>query len=324
MASRTGIRITALGLILAAAGMGGYVLWRPRYASPIVGVVRATEIRVAPEVGGQLAAIKVEKGARVRAGQVVAELSALELTASVTQARAALAAASASRDHVYAGVRAEEVAALASEIEKAKSRLVYAQSQLDRAAYLARSDTATQQTLDQAQNDVASASADVAEAEANHAAAKAGPTKEERAIADVQVEAAATALAVLERRLEKTILRAPADGVVSVIVAEVGENVRAGQPVLAIEEAGKQWLSFNVREDLLHGIRVGIALNVRRMGANEITPALVTEILPLGSFATWQAERAVGDHDRNTLRLRLDPQGDVSAFEPGMTVWFNR
>jgi len=324
MASRTGIRITALGLILAAAGMGGYVLWRPRYASPIVGVVRATEIRVAPEVGGQLAAIKVEKGARVRAGQVVAELSALELTASVTQARAALAAASASRDHVYAGVRAEEVAALASEIEKTKSRLVYAQSQLDRAAYLARSDTATQQTLDQAQNDVASASADVAEAEANHAAAKAGPTKEGRAVADVQVEAAATALAVLERRLEKTILRAPADGVVSVIVAEVGENVRAGQPVLAIEEAGKQWLSFNVREDLLHGIRVGIALNVRRMGANEITPALVTEILPLGSFATWQAERAVGDHDRNTLRLRLDPQGDVSAFEPGMTVWFNR
>src|SRR5262249_43806866 len=60
-------------------------------------------------------------------------------------------------------------------------------------------------------------------------------TKEERAIADTQVAAAAAALAVLERRLEKTILRAPADGVVSVIVAEVGENIRAGQPVLAIE-----------------------------------------------------------------------------------------
>ncbi len=45
---------------------------------------------------------------------------------------------------------------------------------------------------------------------------------------------------LLERRLEKTILRAPADGVVSVIVAEVGENVRAGQPVLAIEETGNR------------------------------------------------------------------------------------
>ena len=122
MASRAAVGI-ALGLILVAAGVGGYVLWRRADASPVVGIVRTTEVRVAPEVGGQLAAIKVQKGARVRAGDVVAELSALELIAAVTQARAALAAASASRDHVYAGVRAEEVASLASEIDKAKSRL---------------------------------------------------------------------------------------------------------------------------------------------------------------------------------------------------------
>src|SRR5262249_18250933 len=152
----------------------------------------------------------------------VAELSALELTASVAQARAALAAASASRDHVYAGVRAEEVASLASEIDKAKSRLAYAQAQLDRFTYLALSDTPAHQTADKAPNEVASASAAVREAEANQAGAEAGPTKEERPIAATQVEAATAALAVLERRLEKTILRAPADGVVSVIVAEVG------------------------------------------------------------------------------------------------------
>jgi HlyD family secretion protein len=323
MASRAAVGI-ALGLILVAAGVGGFILWHRGDTSTIVGVVRTTEVRVAPEVGGQLAAIKVKKGARVRAGEVVAELSAVELTAAVAQARAALAAAQANRDNVYAGVRAEEVARLASEIEKAKSRLAYAQSQLDRATYLARSDTATQQTLDQATNDVASAAADVAEAQADHDAAATGPTKQERAIADTQVEAAAAALAVLERRLDKTVLRAPADGAVSVIVAEVGENIRAGQPVLAIEETGKQWLSFNVREDFLHGIRVGMTLDVGRMGTRETTPALVTEILPLGPFATWQAERAIGDHDRNTLRLRLDPKGDLTKFEPGMTVWLTR
>jgi hypothetical protein len=49
--------------------------------------------------------------------------------------------------------------------------------------------------------------------------------------------APASALMVIARRLEKTILRAPAGGVVSVIFAEVGEAVRAGQPVLAIEES---------------------------------------------------------------------------------------
>jgi len=234
MASRRSAGIIALGLMLVAAGAVGYVLWRPAKAAPIVGIVRGTEVRVAPEVGGQLAAINVQKGARVRAGDTVAGLSALELTAAVAQARAALAAAAANRDHVYAGVRAEEAAALAAEIAKAKSRLAYAELQLGRTATLARQDIASQQSLDQAQNDAASARADVAEAEANHAAAQAGPTREQRAIADAQVKAAASALAVLERQLEKTILRAPADGVVSVIVAEVGENLLAGQPVLAI------------------------------------------------------------------------------------------
>src|SRR5262245_52242707 len=108
--------IIAVGLVLVAAGLGGYGLWRSGATPPIVGVVRITEIRVAPEVGGQLAAIDVHKGDRVRAGDVVAELSALELTASVAQARAALDAATASRDYVYAGVRAEEIAALAAGI----------------------------------------------------------------------------------------------------------------------------------------------------------------------------------------------------------------
>src|SRR5215813_755615 len=172
MASRAAVGI-ALGLILVAAGVGGFILWHRGDTSTIVGVVRTTEVRVAPEVGGQLAAIKVQKGARVRAGEVLAELSALELTAAVVQARAALAAATASRDHVYAGVRDEEVASLAAEIAKAKSKLVY-------------------------------------------------------------VQAAAAALGVIQRHLDKTVLRAPVDGIVSVVVAEIGEAIRAGQPVLAI------------------------------------------------------------------------------------------
>jgi len=318
------VTIVAVALLLVAAGAGGYLGWRSSVAAPIVGVVRVTEIRVAPEVSGQLTSIKVRKGDQVRAGDVVAELSALEISASVTQARAALGEAVANRDHVYAGVRAEEIASLAAAIAKAKAKLDYAQAQLTRTATLAQSNNATQQALDEAENDVASARADIAEAEANHDAAVAGPTREERAIADAQVKAAASALAVLERHLDKTILRAPADGVVTVIVAEVGENIHPGQPVLAIEETGKRWLSFNAREDLLRGLTVGAKVDVARPGARELTPAVVTEVVPLGSFATWQAERAIGDHDRSTLRLRLDPQGAQTGFEPGMTVWLNR
>jgi HlyD family secretion protein len=316
-------RYVAIAAAVLVGVVGSYLLWRTEVATPIVGIVRTTEIRIAPEVGGQLATINVEPGARVRAGDIVAELSAIELTAAVAQARTQLAAAKASRDNVYAGVRAEQVASLAAEIAKARARLDYAQTQLTRTSTLASTDNATQQALDQAENDVANARADVADAEANHQAAVAGPTREERAIADAEVEAAASALGVLERRLNKTILRAPADGVVSVIVAEIGENIHAGQPVLVIAETGKQFLSFNAREDLLHGLTVGASVNVRRSGAAEKTPALVTELRPLGTFATWQAERAVGDHDRNTLRLRLDLPGDSTGFEPGMSVWLD-
>jgi HlyD family secretion protein len=318
------ILIAVIGVALVLAAVGAYELSRPHPAAPLVGIVRATEIRIAPEVGGQLSGIKVKKGDHVRTDDAVAELSAVELTAAVEQARATLAAAVASRANVLAGERPEQVATLAAEIAKIESRLTYAKSQLARATYLARKDFVSAQSLDQAENDVATARADLAEAEANHALAKAGPTKEQRAIADAQVLAAEAGLTVLERRLDKTILRAPADGVVSVIVAEVGEAIRAGQPVLAIDVTGGQWLSFNVREDDLLDLTMGATVDVSAANADKPIPALVTEILPLGTFATWQAERAVGDHDRNTLRLRLDLKDDATRLEPGMAIWLSR
>jgi HlyD family secretion protein len=317
-------RIVAALALVAAAGTAAYFFWPSEHPGPLVGIVRATEIRVAPEVGGQLVAINVKNGDHVRSGDIVAQLSAIELNAAVGQARAALAAAVASRDHVYAGVRAEQVATLAAEIAKAKSRLQYTQVQLSRATTLARTDYASQQTLNRAENDAATAQAEVDAAEANHAAAVAGPTREERAIADAQVEAATAALAVLERQLEKTIMRAPADGTVTVIVAEIGENISAGEPVLTVQRTGAQWMSFNAREDVLRGLSVGTKIDVLSQGTRGATPGVVTELTPLGSFATWQAERAVGDHDLNTVHLRVDPIDARNTLEPGMTVWIDR
>ena len=129
--------IAAIALVLVA---GVLIYTQRRSGSPttIVGVVRATEVMVEPEVDGQLVSIAVGKGALVHAGDVVARLSAVELTAQADQARAALASATADRNNVYAGVREEQVASLKAAIAKAKARLEYAQLQLTRTSTLAR------------------------------------------------------------------------------------------------------------------------------------------------------------------------------------------
>src|SRR3984957_8024749 len=107
-------------------------------ATTIVGVVRATEVRVEPEVDGQLVSIAVEKGAHVHAGDVLATLSAVELTAQADQARAALGSATANRNNVDVGVRREQVDSLKAQIAKANARLEYVQAQLTRTSTRAR------------------------------------------------------------------------------------------------------------------------------------------------------------------------------------------
>src|SRR6202030_3939835 len=168
--------IVATALVLVA---GVLIYSGRRSGSPvsIVGVVRATEVRVEPEVNGQLVSIAVEKGAHVHAGDVLARLSAVELTAQADQARAALASATANGNNVYVGVRREQVESLKAAISKASARLDYVQAQLTRTSTLARQSFESQQSLDQAENDVASARADVAGAQARYDAAVAGPTR---------------------------------------------------------------------------------------------------------------------------------------------------
>src|ERR1700744_5081864 len=278
-------RASRAAIIVIAAVMAGgtviYLVRRPQPPGPIIGVVRSTEVRVEPEVNGQLVSIAVQKGAQGHAGEGLAKLDAGELTAQLDQARAAQASAMANRNNVYAGVRHEQVDSLQAQIAKAKARLEYVQLQLTRPRTLASQNFESQQALDQATNDVASAQADVAEAQANYDAAMAGPTHEERAISDAQVQTAAAAVTVLERRLDKMTLRAPVDGVVSVIAAEVGENVRPGQPILMVEAAGRQWLSFNVREDHLPGLALGETVSVMWKGPDDAIKSLITQLQPL-------------------------------------------
>src|ERR1700710_1185397 len=121
MRKATRAAIVAIPLLLVAGALI-YSGRRAGSAASIVGVVRATEVTVGPEVDGQLVSIAVEKGAHVHAGDVLARLSAVELTAQADQARAALASAVANRNNVYVGVRREQVESLKAAIATESAR----------------------------------------------------------------------------------------------------------------------------------------------------------------------------------------------------------
>jgi HlyD family secretion protein len=316
-------RSLIIGAVVAAAivvALAVFLLRQPAARPPIAGMVRVTEIRIAPEITGRLVSIPVHAGQAVRKGELLAVLDNPELAASLGEAKAAAASARADRTNVYAGVRAEQVSILSREVQTAEANLLLAKQQNVRAVDLAAKNFASRQELDESTASLDKAEADLALKNAMHAAAVAGPIAEERALSDAKVALAEAAAAELQARLDKTRLVAPVDGTVSVLVGELGEVVPVGKPVLTLDVGSERWFAFTLREDDLGPLTVGSEVTLSTSDGRRIA-ARVTELRPLGEFATWRAARAVGDHDLNSFRLRLDPVGPTDGLEPGMTVW---
>ncbi|MBS7537539.1 HlyD family secretion protein [Ancylobacter lacus] len=320
-AARRRVIVAAIAGTMASAALlaGGHTGAPP----PAIGMVRQTEIRIAPETTGRLASLTVAPGQKVKAGNVLAVLSNPELAASVEEARSALASARAERDRVFSGVRAEEVAIAAQAVETAQANLVLAQAQYDRAATLAPQGYSSRQQLDEDAASLAKAKADLDLKRARHDEVEAGPTQEERVLAEAKVALAAAGLATLEAELGKLTLVSPADGTVGIQIAEPGEILVPGKPAMTLEPGGERWFGFTLREDALGPLRVGSDVTLTAADGHPI-PAKVTELRPLGEFATWRAARAVGDHDLNSFRLRAEPTAATDTLDPGMSVWLPR
>jgi HlyD family secretion protein len=313
--------IAAVAALAVAAVAVAVLVPRQAAAPPIAGMVRQTEIRIAPEITGRLASVEVHAGQTVRKGEVLAVLDNPELAASLGEAKAAAASAKAERDRVFAGPRAEEVATLGRSVETAEANLLLARQENVRAVTLAARQFASRQTLDESNASLAKAQADLELKQAQFAAARAGPTAEERALAEARVALAEATVADLVARLAKLRLLAPADATVGVLVAKPGEIVPVGKPVLTLYVGSERWFAFTLREDSLGRLTVGSDVTLTTDGGRRIA-ARVSELRPLGEFATWRAARAVGDHDLNSFRLRLDPvEAKDDGLQPGMTVW---
>jgi HlyD family secretion protein len=317
------VAILATVLLIGAAGAAAYRFETQRKPTPpLIGVVHETEIRIAPEISARLASIGVKPGQEARKGDALAALSSPEVAASLEEAKANAESARANLANVVAGVRQEERDTATQNVAIATSNVTLAKEQFARVSALAAKNYASRQQYDEDAAALSTAEANLVLANAALDQTKAGPTKEEVAVAQSEVALALATVADLEAQLAKTTLNSPIDGIARLLVAERGEAISPGQPVLTLGVAGDRWFTFTIREDRLQGLTMDSKVTLRT-AAGDRFEAKVTELRPLGEFAVWRAARAVGDHDVNNFLLRADPTGPTPKLEPGMTVWID-
>src|SRR6478609_12206109 len=124
-------------------------------------IIAAHKIEVASKVVGRVAWIGVDKGDKVKAGQVLVRLEDQEYRAQVAQAQGQLANLEAKLAELRNGSRPEEIAKARADVNQAKADVENTQLTLNRTRALAQDGVVAKQVLDDAQAKYDSAEAHV-------------------------------------------------------------------------------------------------------------------------------------------------------------------
>ncbi len=288
-----------LGLLLAAlVGAVAYFLRPKPVAVAVVAVERGAvastvsntragtvnacrRAGLAPAFGGQMVSLPVKKGQHVETGQVLVELWNVDLKAQLLLAQ---------RDAVAAKARARESCVRAD----------VAQREADRLQHLLKQNLAAEEETDQAVG--------------NAQAARAGcaASREAARVSEAKVK-------VAEANLERTILRAPFDGVIAEINGELGEYVTPSPvgiptpPTVDLIDSSCLYISAPIDEVDAPQVRAGQPASIT-MDAfpDRRFPGRVRRVAPYVSEQEKQARTVEIEADI------LDPQG--SNLLPGYSA----
>jgi len=299
-------------LLLAGCGRGPVTLQ---------GETDAKQVNVAAKLSGRVDSLFVREGDSVRRGQVVATLDGPEIRAKAAQAMAARDAARAIRDKAKNGFREEDVRAARNNWLRALATATLAETTYARLDRLQREGVVATQKRDEAEASLHASREGAEAAKAQYDLASAGARSEDRAAAFADLRRAEGAVAEAESYVSEDVLRSAVDGQVLLKIVEQGELVSPGQPVLTIVDLSDQWITLNLREDRLAGLRIGDTLLATIPAVDsQARPFSVFFISPLGSFATWRATREAGGFDVRTFEVRARPVEPIPALRPGMSV----
>lgn len=315
--------LPVLALVVLALAVGLWLSWRP-VPDQVQGLVDARELRIASKVTGRLASIEVREGQMVRAGQLVATIDSPEVAAKERQVSAAVEAAQAMADKAQAGARATEIEAAEAQWRRAAAAADLARVTFARIDRLAREGVVPGQKRDEARTNMIAAEEAARAARAQYDMAREGARVEDRRAARAQAAQARGAQAEVEAARAETRILAPADGEVGRRLAQPGEIVGAGFPVMLLTQVQAPWVTVTLREEQMPGIAAGRALagTIPALGGR---PArfVVEWVAPAGDYATWRATRQSSGFDVKGFEVRLRPAEPVEGLRPGMSVLFD-
>jgi len=301
-------------------------------SSRATGYVEATEVRVAPEVGGRILEIAVREGDRLAAGALIARLD-------VTDTDIALRRAQAERDQAAAQLRLLQAGARAEDVRQARAQMDSAQADVaatDAEVQSARADLARFEALlasnagSRKQRDDAATRVAVAEARATAARERvkaaaealarlrAGARSEEIAAARARVMGTdAQIAALLESKADAT-LRSPVAGFVTAKLADAGEVIARGAPIVVVSDLDHAWGNVYVDEPLVPKLKLGQKV-VLVTDAGQRLDGTITFISPKAEFTPRNVQTAE-ERTKLVYRIKVTADNRDGILKPGMPV----
>ncbi|GAW91377.1 HlyD family secretion protein [Calderihabitans maritimus] len=240
------------------------------------GTIEANEVVVAAEIAGKVISFSVGEGQFVQSGQEIARIDDTVLQWQVKQAEAAVAAAEARLGETKKGSRLEQIrqaeataAQVRALVEGARKALLTAQKDYERLKELYEEGAVTERQLEAARAKVYAAQSHLDAVSSQYRAAreqsklvKAGATKETISALEAGLEQAVAAWKIAKAQLEKAVIKAPADGVVTEKLINEGEFVNPGTPLAVITDLDHLWLEVYIPEAELGKVKIGQAARV--------------------------------------------------------------
>ena len=318
-------RLAILATTVLSIGTG-YFGYDHFYASKFISTdnayTAAETAQVTPAIAGIVREVRVTDTGYVHKGDVLVVLDDVDARLALAQAEAELGRAQRRvRSYVANDASlAAQLAARASDEKRAQADLDRAVIDLERRENLADSGSVSGDELTKARNAWQSATAALAQARSNYTAAIGARDANAALIEDSTEDSNPEVTLARARRdqarvnLERTVIRAPVDGVVAKRSVQVGQQIQPGTPVLAIVPVAEVHVDANFKEGQLERVRIGQPVEVvSDVYGDSVTYHGIVVGLSGGTgstFAAIPAQNATGNWikvvQRVPVRIRLD------------------